>query len=119
MKEWFLGNLPTILASVFGSGSLLAYHKERNKRVLEEKQLGTDALKTMQEAYDRFTGDAKKQYEDLKTEVENLKASLKIVTEQLDTEKNKYSILVDAYNKLKEEHGRLKKEFENYKKKHL
>jgi uncharacterized protein HemX len=94
MKEWFLENIFTIITALFGGGSFWAYLTEKKKRKIEEKSLATDALKSMQDAYDRFTEDSKQRYDDLKLEIEDLKKRLSEVTKQLQEERNKYNLLI-------------------------
>ena len=118
MKEWVTENLFSIITAIFGSGSFFAYITERKKRVIEEKQLASDALKTMQDAYDKFTEDAMFKYKDLSEEVAELKKKLVDVTLQLNKEEGKYLVLKESYEKLKSSYENLKREFNNYKKKH-
>ncbi len=118
MKEWLLENIFSIITTVFGGGSFFAYITERKKRIIEEKQLASDALKTMQDAYDKFTSDSLKKYEELSVEVTELKKKLNGVTSQLESEKINYSTLKSAHDKLKTAYDKLKAEFDIYKKKH-
>lgn len=111
MKQWLIDNIPLIITTLLGSGSFLAYHTEKKKRKIEERQISADALKTMQDAYDRFTANSLQQYDILSKEVESLKKKLIDVTAQLDTEKNNNQ-------KLKASYDRLKQEFDAYKKKY-
>jgi len=110
MKEWILENIGTILTGVFGSTSFVALLLEKNKRKIEEKQLGADALTKMQEGYDKFTSDLLNRYDELKNEITELKKDLVEVTEELEHEKSNYKKLKIAYDTLKEE-------FENYRNK--
>ena len=119
VKQFLMDNLISIITTLFGGGSFYAFWVEKGKRKIEQKQLGADALKTMQDAYDKFTADALKHYEELSVEVENLKKKLTLVTSQLETEKQNYSTLKTAHDKLKIAYDNLKKEFENYKSKNI
>ena len=119
IKQFLMDNLISIITTLFGGGSFYAFWVEKGKRKIEQKQLGADALKTMQDAYDKFTADALKHYEELSVEVENLKKKLTLVTSQFETEKQNYSILKTAHDKLKIAYDNLKKEFENYKSKNI
>ena len=107
MKDWLIANIFTIIATLFGSGSLFAYVTERKKRKIERKNLATDALKSMQDAYDRFTEDANERYNEIKLEKEELKKRLAKVTKQLNEERKKHDSLVGKerkrYYKLKQE----------------
>ena len=114
-----MDNLISIITTLFGGGSFYAYWTEKGKRRIEQKQLGADALKTMQDAYDKFTADSLKHYEELSAEVADLKKKLTLVTSQLETEKQNYSTLKTAHDKLKIAYDTLKKEFENYKNKNI
>ena len=111
-------NIGTIIATIFGSGSLYGWFYERRKNKIQEKQLGADALKSMQDAYDKFTEDSLKRYEDLSTEVQDLKKKLIEVTTQLSKEKQNYAILREEHDNLKISYNKLKKDFDDYKKKY-
>ena len=111
VKKFILVNLITFIGYLIGGGSFYGYFLERKKRTIEEKQIGADALKTMQEGYDKFTANAMEQYDTLRKEVSDLKKKLTDVSTELDEEKGKY-------NKLKNAYDSLKREFDNYKKKH-
>lgn len=115
LLQWLLENWPTIASLLFGSTGLVAYILEKRKRKIEEKQLSTDALKSMQEAYDRFSEDSLNKYSEVKEELADLKARLTQVTTELNTEKNKYAILLVEYNKLKSDYYNLRIEFTEYK----
>lgn len=119
VKQFLMDNLISIITTLFGGGSFYAYWTEKGKRRIEQKQLGADALKTMQDAYDKFTADSLKHYEELSAEVADLKKKLTLVTSQLETEKQNYSTLKTAHDKLKIAYDTLKKEFENYKNKNI
>lgn len=114
MKEWITENIIALISTLFGGTSIYAFITERNKRKIEEKQIGGDALKTMQDAYDKFTLDSLKRYEDLSADVDGLKKKLINVTLQLEGEENKYVVLKLSYEKLKDSYDKLKKEFDNY-----
>lgn len=73
VKKFILDNLITFIGYLIGGGSFYGYFLERKKRTIEEKQIGADALKTMQEGYDKFTADSLKHYEELSAEVQDLK----------------------------------------------
>lgn len=118
MKEYILDNLSIIITTLLGGGSAYGWWNERKKRTIEEKQLASDALKTMQDAYDKFTEDAMFKYKDLSEEVAELKKKLVDVTLQLNKEEGKYLVLKESYEKLKSSYENLKREFNNYKKKH-
>ena len=97
MKQWFLDNAFSIIATIFGSGSLFAFIAEKKKRKIELKSTQANALSSMQDTYDKFVDDFTAKYDHLLREIEQLK-------KDVDSWKTKYQ--------------NLKKEFENYKKTH-
>ena len=117
-KQLLMDNFISILTTLFGGGSFYAYYVEKNKRKIEEKQLSSDALKSMQDAYDKFTEDSLKRYSELSEEVEKLKEKLLTVTSQLDKEKQNYINLKLEHDNLKISYNKLKKDFDEYKKKY-
>ena len=118
LQQILTDNLISIITTLFGGGSFYAYYVEKGKRKIEEKQLSSDALKSMQDAYDKFTEDSLKKYSELSGEVEKLKEKLLTVTSQLDKEKQNYINLKLEHNKLKISYNNLKKDFDEYKKKY-
>ena len=73
IQQLLTDNIVSIITTLFGGGSFYAYYIEKGKRKIEEKQLSSDALKSMQDAYDKFTADSLKHYEELSAEVADLK----------------------------------------------
>ena len=118
IQQLLTDNIISIITTLFGGGSFYAYYVERNKRRIEEKQLSSDALKSMQDAYDKFTEDSLKRYSELSEEVEKLKEKLLTVTSQLDKEKQNYISLKLEHDNLKISYNKLKKDFDEYKKKY-
>ena len=118
IQQLLADNILSIITTLFGGGSFYAYYVERNKRRIEEKQLSSDALKSMQDAYDKFTEDSLKRYSELSGEVEKLKEKLLTVTSQLDKEKQNYINLKLEHDNLKISYNKLKKDFDEYKKKY-
>ena len=118
IQQFLIDNTISIITTLFGGGSFYAYYVEKNKRKIEEKQLSSDALKSMQDAYDKFTEDSLKRYEDLSTEVQDLKKKLIEVTTQLSKEKQNYATLREEHDNLKISYNKLKKDFDDYKKKY-
>ena len=118
IQQLLTDNILSIITTLFGGGSFYAYYVERNKRRIEEKQLNSDALKSMQDAYDKFTEDSLKRYSELSEEVEKLKEKLLTVTSQLDKEKQNYINLKLEHDNLKISYNKLKKDFDEYKKKY-
>ena len=95
MKELIPEIVRGLLA--FLGGGLL----ERKRKKADLKNAETNAILSMQNAYDHFVNDSKQRYDDLKKEVERLKSELQRVEQYW---KNKYQSL--------------KKEFEEYRKRH-
>ena len=118
LQQILTDNLIPIITTLFGGGSFYAYYIEKNKRKIEEKQLSSDALKSMQDAYDKFTEDSLKRYSELSGEVEKLKEKLSTVTPQLNKEKQNYINLKLEHDNLKISYNKLKKDFDDYKKKY-
>ena len=118
IQQLLTDNIISIITTLFGGGSFYAYYIEKGKRKIENKQLGADALKTMQDAYDKFTEDSLKRYEDLSSEVQELKKNLNDVTTQLNTERQNYEALREEHDNLKISYNKLKKDFDEYKKKY-
>ena len=118
IQQLLTDNILSIITTLFGGGSFYAYYIERNKRKIEEKQLSSDALKSMQDAYDKFTEDSLKKYSELSQEVEELKQKLLTVTYHLDKEKQNYINLKLEHDNLKISYNKLKKDFDEYKKKY-
>ena len=118
IQQLLTDNIVSIITTLFGGGSFYAYYIEKGKRKIEAKQLGADALKTMQDAYDKFTADSLKHYEELSAEVQDLKKKLIEVTTQLSKEKQNYAILREEHDNLKISYNKLKKDFDEYKKKY-
>lgn len=118
IQQLLADNILSIITTLFGGGSFYAYYVEKNKRKIEEKQLSSDALKSMQDAYDKFTEDSLKHYEELSAEVQDLKKKLTEVTTQLSREKQNYATLRKEHDNLKISYNKLKKDFDEYKKKY-
>lgn len=118
IQQLLADNILSIITTLFGGGSFYAYYVEKNKRKIEEKQLSSDALKSMQDAYDKFTEDSLKHYEELSAEVQDLKKKLIEVTTQLSREKQNYATLRKEHDNLKISYNKLKKDFDEYKKKY-
>ena len=98
IQQLLTDNIVSIITTLFGGGSFYAFWVEKGKRKIEQKQLGADALKTMQDAYDKFTEDSLKHYEELSAEVQDLKKKLIEVTTQLSKEKQNYAILREEHD---------------------
>ena len=62
----------------------IAYLTGRKKADAELRHSEGEALKTMQDAYDKFTADSLKRYEELSRELHEVKLLLKEVQAELD-----------------------------------
>lgn len=82
IKEYF-GE--AVVALITGS---IAYFTGRKKAHVELRQTEGEALKTMQEAYDKFTSDSLKKYEELYSELHQVKDMLKAVKDELEDCRN-------------------------------
>ena len=99
-KQWLSENLFTVISTIFGSTSFVGYVLERKKRRIEEKQETADALKSMQEAYDKFSKDLLVRYEDLSKELFEVKTRLREMIIELNKEQGKYQKLEKVYAEL-------------------
>lgn len=116
-------NIFSIISSIFGGGSFLAYIFERkktramtNQEIAKASQEEATALANMRASYKEFTEDMNLKYDELSNEVRELKKKLNTVTTELDEEKKKYKNLKDSYLRLKNSYDSLKKQFDEYKK---
>ena len=78
IKE-YLGEI--VLAAVTG---VIAYFSGRKRERVELKQAEGTALSNMQAAYDKFTSDSLRRYEDLEAEVKGLKELIRCLQIELD-----------------------------------
>lgn len=108
IKDLIIEHIFNIVMSILGGTSLLGWVLERNKRKSEERQSQADALKSMQEAYDKFTKDFNDRYDALMADYDKVKMEIKILRAKLET-----TIKLAA-----DERERIYNEFEEYKKKH-
>jgi septation ring formation regulator EzrA len=108
-QEYILEIVKTIGTFTLGVGGMGLF--QQNRKRLENKKLSSEALETMQKAYDKFTEDALKNYQKITLELDDLRKRLFEVTEQLNLEMIKY-------DKLKQSYDKLKLEFDTYKEKH-
>ena len=74
-----------VVGSVTG---IVAYLSGRRKADAELKTTEGEALKTMQDAYDKFTSDSLKKYEELYQELHQVKEMLKAVKDELEDCRN-------------------------------
>lgn len=101
MKDFISEHLVTIITYIFGGGSLVGW-------ILERKKKKTEALSTMQEAYNTFTEDSLRRYEDLRNQVTLLRDELEKVSILLSEERSKNRELEDRYATLEREHAKIK-----------
>ena len=90
IKEYLGEIVLTIVTGVF------AYYSGKGMKQAEIKQAEGTALTNMQAAYDKFTADSLRRYEDLATEVHGLKDLVKELRTELDdcrkiTNKNEHN----------------------------
>lgn len=78
IKEYLGEIVLTIVTGVF------AYYSGKGMKQAEIKQAEGTALTNMQAAYDKFTADSLRRYEDLATEVNGLKDLVKELRTELD-----------------------------------
>ncbi len=78
IKEYLGEIVLTIVTGVF------AYYSGKGMKQAEIKQAEGTALTNMQAAYDKFTADSLRRYEDLATEVHGLKDLVKELRTELD-----------------------------------
>lgn len=105
IKDWIYQNLYNLITTIIGSTSLFGYITERKRRKIEQRKESIDSLKTMQEAYDVFTEDSLKRYQEMVQEVSRLKEELLKLTNQLELEMKRYSSLQTKYFKLLRDHN--------------
>lgn len=118
IKDFFMDNFSIIFTTLFGGGGFIAgLFLERRKRRIEEKQLHAEALKTIQEAYNVFSLDLLKMYNDLKdsynilkNEFDQLKEELENVKEGSASEREKLHQELEDYKNRKNKNNLPKKE---------
>lgn len=119
MKEFFLDNVFNLVASFITGSSFLAYVFERKKRKIEENQLASNALVSMQEAYTKFTVDQTARYTEIseeltktKFQLEQMASTLSSVEKALEQEKEEKERLIKSYEKLEQSYNSLSKNYE-------
>ena len=86
MEEFFKEYLGE--AVVGGVSALIAYFSGLRRAKAEVMNTEGEALKTMQDAYDKFTADSLKKYQELYEELHEVKEMLKSVKEELEDCRN-------------------------------
>lgn len=119
MNDFIANNLYDLLVSILGGGSFLAYIFERKKRKIEENQLASNALVSMQEAYTKFTVDQTNRYTEIseeliktKDQLEKMAITLSNVEEALKKEKEEKERLIQTYEKMEQNYNALSKNYE-------
>lgn len=106
LKPYIIQILTAIIAGV--SSFIGGGYIERKKKVAQLKSVESDAVTSMQRAYDEFVKDFNEKYSELQAEVKELKLKLTAQNKQI-TESQKY---------WEKKYNTLKKEFNDYKLKH-
>jgi archaellum component FlaC len=96
---------------VLAVGGVFAYVGGRKMKTLDEKKAGSDALNSMQNAYNEFVIDQKERYQEIKGE-------LNYVREELKSVKEESKDLRDEVKTWKTKYNSLKSQFEKYRAKH-
>lgn len=108
MLDFLQNNWDNFILAIGGVG---AYFGGRKMKRIEEKKAGSDAVVSMQEAYNEFVIDQKERYNELKEELSYVRGELRSVKEESKALKIEVSSWKNKYNSLK-------REFTQYKKKH-
>lgn len=92
MGNWISENI-LLLTTVLGNlGFGFGYFQQRRLNKIKESADKTDALQSLQLAYNVFTKDSLERYNLIKIEVDALKLKLDLVTKELITERNAHEI---------------------------
>lgn len=108
MIDFLQGNWDNLVLAIGGVG---AYFGGRKLKRIEEKKAGSDAVVSMQLAYNEFVIDQKERYNELKEELNYVRGELKEVKEESKS-------LRDEVRTWKTKYNSLKREFDKYKKLH-
>jgi len=90
-------------------GGVFAYFGGRKMKTLDEKKAGSDALNSMQNAYNEFVIDQKERYQEIKEELNYVREELKSVKEESKTLKEEVKTWKGKYNSLKRQFDKYKK----------
>lgn len=93
---------------VLAVGGVFAYVGGRKMKTLDEKKAGSDALNSMQNAYNEFVIDQKERYQEIKEELVSVRKELSDVKEES-------SILIQEVKSWKTKHNTLKKQLDKCK----
>ena len=96
---------------IIAFGGVGAYFGGLKMKTINEKKADTDALGSMQNAYNEFVIDQKERYTELKFELNYVREELKVVKEESRDLKTEVKSWKAKYNSLK-------KQFDTYKRNH-
>lgn len=108
MKEFIVTYWDNIVMAFGGVG---AYFGGRKMKKIDEKKAGSDALSSMQNAYNEFVLDQKERYNELKEELSYVRGELKEVKQESKS-------LREEVRSWKTKYNSLKREFDKYRAKH-
>lgn len=108
MLDFLQNNWDNLVLAIGGVG---AYFGGRKIKRIEEKKAGSDAVVSMQTAYNEFVLDQKERYNELKEELNYVRGELKEVKEESKS-------LREEVRSWKTKYNSLKREFDKYRAKH-
>lgn len=113
LTNWLLDNIALLIPYIAGSTSIVAYFLERRKRHIDLKQQDATALQTMQEAYDKFTADSLKNYNDLKLDQDELKKKIKVLENDIEKTIQALKDKSSQYSDLEKDYKELSRKYED------
>ena len=108
MLDFLQNNWDNLVLAIGGVG---AYFGGRKIKRIEEKKAGSDAVVSMQTAYNEFVLDQKERYNELKEELNYVRGELKEVKEESKS-------LREEVRSWKTKYNSLKREFDKFRAKH-
>lgn len=90
-------------------GGVGAYFGGRKMKKIDERKAGSDAVVSMQTAYNEFVLDQKERYNELKDELNYVRGELKHVKEESKSLREEVRSWKTKYNSLKNEFNKYKK----------
>lgn len=108
MIDFLQSNWDNLILAIGGVG---AYFGGRKLKRIEEKKAGSDAVVSMQTAYNEFVLDQKERYNELKEELSYVRGELKEVKQESKS-------LREEVRSWKTKYNSLKREFDKYRAKH-
>jgi len=106
MIEFLQNNWDNLVLAIGGVG---AYFGGRKLKRIEEKKAGSDAVVSMQKAYNEFVIDQKERYNELKEELNYVRSELKEVKEESKSLRQEVRTWKTKYNSLKSEFDKYRK----------